>query len=174
MATTRPPDPETAADIGATATDIPPELDTRFLGHPRGLSTLFFTEMWERLSYYGMRALLVLFMTTAVATENPGLGFGVERAGAIYGLYTALVYLLVRLGHDERGILYLLPVSAAVLLATFALTDPQKNINWVFGPGRSPQARIPRLAYLALVMIAFAVGVYLPTHLALRALLAAD
>jgi POT family proton-dependent oligopeptide transporter len=90
-----------AADVGTTATDKPPRhveaIATpggTWFGHPRGLSTLFFTEMWERLSYYGMRALLVLFMTTAVATANPGLGFGVERATAIYGLYTAMVYLL--------------------------------------------------------------------------------
>jgi POT family proton-dependent oligopeptide transporter len=64
-----------------------------FLGHPRGLSTLFFTEMWERFSYYGMRALLILFMTAAVTGENPGLGFGAATAGAVYGLYTSMVYL---------------------------------------------------------------------------------
>jgi len=63
-----------------------------FFGHPRGLSTLFFTEFWERFSYYGMRALLTLFMTASVASG--GLGFPTERAGAIYGLYTAFVYLL--------------------------------------------------------------------------------
>jgi POT family proton-dependent oligopeptide transporter len=65
-----------------------------FFGHPRGLSTLFFTEMWERFSYYGMRALLTLFMTTATAGANPGLGFDVATAGAVYGLYTSLVYVL--------------------------------------------------------------------------------
>ena len=54
-----------------------------FLGHPRGLSTLFFTEMWERFSYYGMRALLILFMTAALVGENPGLGFGEATAGAV-------------------------------------------------------------------------------------------
>ena len=64
------------------------------MGHPRGLSTLFFTEMWERFSYYGMRALLTLFMTTATIEANPGLGFDVATAGAIYGMYTALVYIL--------------------------------------------------------------------------------
>jgi POT family proton-dependent oligopeptide transporter len=69
---------------------IPPQ--TGFLGHPKGLQTLFFTEMWERFSYYGMRALLVLFMTAPVSAG--GLGFNVARAGAIYGLYTAFVYLL--------------------------------------------------------------------------------
>ncbi|MGY8777073.1 MAG: peptide MFS transporter [Longimicrobiales bacterium] len=64
-----------------------------FFGHPWGLSTLFFTEMWERFSYYGMRALLTLFMTTATIETNPGLGFDVATAGAIYGMYTALVYI---------------------------------------------------------------------------------
>lgn len=58
--------------------------------HPRGLYTLFFTEMWERMSYYGMRALLVLFMTAAL--DNGGLGFDDVTATAIYGLYTAAVY----------------------------------------------------------------------------------
>ncbi|MBW3661175.1 MAG: peptide MFS transporter [Gemmatimonadetes bacterium] len=67
---------------------------TEWFGHPRGLGTLFFTEMWERFSYYGMRALLVLFMVDAVTGENPGLGFSDATAGAIYGLYTAMVYLL--------------------------------------------------------------------------------
>lgn len=62
-----------------------------FLGQPRGLATLFFTEMWERFSYYGMRALLILFMTGTVATG--GLGFDVETAGIIYGLCTAAAYL---------------------------------------------------------------------------------
>ena len=65
--------------------------DTAFFGHPRGLSTLFFTEMWERFSYYGMRALLILFMTAAPASG--GLGFDTGAAGAVYGLYTSMVYL---------------------------------------------------------------------------------
>ncbi|MBH16042.1 MAG: MFS transporter [Gemmatimonadetes bacterium] len=65
-----------------------------FLGQPRGLSILFYTEMWERFSYYGMRALLILFMTAGTSGENPGLGLDVGTAAAVYGLYTALVYLL--------------------------------------------------------------------------------
>src|SRR4029077_18484988 len=73
----------------ATAT---PQTDTRFFGHPRGLATLFFTEMWERYSFYGTRALLMLYMTHAVATG--GLGLTDMKAGAIYGFYTATVYLL--------------------------------------------------------------------------------
>ena len=66
--------------------------DIGFFGHPRGLSTLFFTEMWERFSYYGMRALLILFMVAPV--ESGGLGFDKAKAGAVYGLYTGMVYLM--------------------------------------------------------------------------------
>jgi len=62
-----------------------------WFGHPRGLSTLFFTEMWERFSYYGMRAILLLFMTAPVAAG--GLGWEAARAGPLYGLYTSMVYL---------------------------------------------------------------------------------
>lgn len=66
--------------------------DTSFFGHPTGLKTLFFTEMWERMSYYGMRALLVLFMTANL--QDQGLALSVATAGAIYGLYTGAVYFL--------------------------------------------------------------------------------
>ena len=68
-----------------------PAGDRTFFGHPRGLSILFFTEMWERFSFYGMRAILILFMTSA--TAQGGLGFDAGKAGAIYGLYTSMVYL---------------------------------------------------------------------------------
>lgn len=63
-----------------------------FFRHPRGLVTLFFTEMWERMSYYGMRALLVLFMVDQV--QRGGMGLTDEIATAIYGVYTAAVYLV--------------------------------------------------------------------------------
>jgi len=78
----------------ATAGTAAAAADRSFFGHPRGLSVLFFTEMWERFSYYGMRALLILFMTAAVAGQNPGLAFDEATAGAVYGLYTSMVYLL--------------------------------------------------------------------------------
>ena len=82
-----------------------------FFGHPRGLATLFLTEFWERFSYYGMRALLILFMTAS--TTNGGLGFDTTKAAAIYGLYTASAYLAAlpggmlvdRLLGQRRGVL---------------------------------------------------------------------
>jgi proton-dependent oligopeptide transporter, POT family len=78
-----------ATDRPATEAVFVPDT-SGLAGHPRGLSTLFFTEMWERFSYYGMRALLMLFMVAPVAAG--GLGMPVERAAAIYGLYTGSVY----------------------------------------------------------------------------------
>jgi POT family proton-dependent oligopeptide transporter len=74
--------PEAVAAPGSTAAQR----------HPRGLYTLFFTEMWERFSYYGMRALLVLFMVDVV--KHGGMGMDDKTATAIYGLYTAAVYLM--------------------------------------------------------------------------------
>ena len=62
-----------------------------WMGHPRGLATLFFTEMWERFSFYGMRALLLLYMTAAASAG--GLGLSDRQGGAVYGLYTAAAYL---------------------------------------------------------------------------------
>jgi POT family proton-dependent oligopeptide transporter len=64
--------------------------DRGFYGHPRGLSTLFFTEMWERFSYYGMRAFLILYMTAPAAAG--GLGFADADAASIYGTYTGSVW----------------------------------------------------------------------------------
>ena len=63
-------------------------------GHPVGLYVLFFTEMWERFSYYGMRALLVLYLTSKTTDLNPGVGWTQGEALALYGWYTALVYIM--------------------------------------------------------------------------------
>jgi POT family proton-dependent oligopeptide transporter len=70
--------------------------DKSFFGHPRGLATLFFTEMWERFSYYGMRAILIFYLTAKVA--EGGLGFTDSKAGAVYGLYASMVYLMCLAG----------------------------------------------------------------------------
>ena len=77
-------------DVPASEKQLP-SADRSFFGHPRGLSTLFFTEMWERFSFYGLRPLLVLFMSTAIMSG----GFGIPRsqASAIVGIYAASVYL---------------------------------------------------------------------------------
>lgn len=63
-------------------------------GHPKGLYVLFFTEMWERFSYYGMRAILVLFLIEAVTSKNAGFGWSEGDALFLYGWYTSLVYIM--------------------------------------------------------------------------------
>ena len=98
-----------------------------FFGHPRGLSILFFTEMWERFSYYGMRAILILFMVAAVS--NGGLGFSDSKAGAIYGLYTSVGWLLClpggwiadRLIGQRKAVLY---GGIVIALGNFSLALP--------------------------------------------------
>jgi len=62
--------------------------------HPKGLTILFFTEMWERFSFYGMRAILVLYLTKETMGENPGMGWSNTEALALYGWYTMLVYIM--------------------------------------------------------------------------------
>jgi POT family proton-dependent oligopeptide transporter len=105
----------------------PVAYDRAFFGHPKGLSTLFFTEMWERFSYYGMRALLILFTTAPLA--QGGLGFDTASAGAVYGLYTSMVYMMTvpggwvadRLIGQRRAVFY-----GGVIIASghFAMAFP--------------------------------------------------
>jgi len=83
-----------------------------FAGHPKGLGPLFFTELWERFSYYGMRAILVLYMVAPVT--QGGLGFDVKRAASIYGTYTMAVYLTALPGGLAAD--YFLGARLAVLL----------------------------------------------------------
>lgn len=71
---------------------------SKVLGHPAGLFVLFFTEMWERFSFYGMRVLLVNFLTMAITASNPGWGWSSENAGALFGTYAGLLYLTPILG----------------------------------------------------------------------------
>lgn len=77
------------AKAGALDLDGQPKL----LGHPVGLFVLFFTELWERFSYFGIRGILVLFLVAQTTGNNPGLGWSNQEALALYGWYTMLVYL---------------------------------------------------------------------------------
>ncbi len=69
-----------------------------WLGHPKGLFLLFATEMWERFSYYGMRALLVLSLIAGVEASNPGFGWSQSEALKLYGLFTGFVYFTPLIG----------------------------------------------------------------------------
>jgi POT family proton-dependent oligopeptide transporter len=123
-------------------------LDKAFFGHPRGLSTLFFTEMWERFSYYGMRAFLIFYMTASTATG--GMGLDTATAAAIYGTYTSMVYLMSvpggwmadRVLGQRRSVLY-----GGILIASghFSLAVPTSA-----------------MFYLGLVLIVLGTGLLKP------------
>lgn len=123
------------ATVSAPASSTRTATDRSFFGHPRGLSTLFFAEMWERFSYYGMRGFLILYM--AASTADGGLGLDTATAAAIYGTYTSLVYLMSlpggwladRLFGQRRAVLY-----GGLLIAAghYALAVPAE---WSFFAG---------------------------------------
>src|SRR5882724_7782434 len=82
--------------VDATGVSSTSAVDEGFFGHPRGLSTLFFTEMWERFSYYGMKAILTLYMTKSLV--EGGLGFDEKYASVIYATYVSSVWYLPLIG----------------------------------------------------------------------------
>lgn len=84
--------------MNTTTSTQPDFFDTKVMGHPAGLFVLFFTEMWERFSFYGMRVLLVNFLTMAVISYNPGWEWVPENATALFGTYAMLLYITPILG----------------------------------------------------------------------------
>ncbi len=124
-------------------------MSATFFGHPRGLATMFFTEMWERFTYYGMRALLVLFLVGAVSSG--GFGIDDKTATAIYGLYTSAVFLVALPGGwiADR----LIGARRAVLVGGLTIMAG----NAVLAVSTSPTA-----FYIGLVVIVLGVGLLKP------------
>ena len=79
-----------------------------------------------------------------------------------------LLFLLYRFGYDQRALIYQTLLTWIVLIVTYVTTDPEKNINWVFGPGSKPQHLLPPLLYLSLEMVIIPLFVFVPTHLLLK------
>ena len=95
------------------------------------------------------------------------------RALSLFHIFlpVLLVWLVARLGYEADALVAQTALAWVVLPLTYAVTDPERNINWVHGPAGEGQRRIPPVVYLVLLMIAFPLLVYGPTHLLLRALL---
>lgn len=102
------------------STSIDQIFKDKVLGHPAGLFVLFFTEMWERFSYYGMRAILVIFLTGSLLGENPGWEWSSSAALSLLGTYAMLVYLTPLLGGwlADNKIGYRMAVVIGALLMT--------------------------------------------------------
>ena len=124
-------------------------LPATFFGHPRGLATLFFTEMWERFTYYGMRTVLVLFLVAAVSSG--GFGIDDKTATAIYGMYTAGAYLAALPGGWVAD--RLIGARRAVLLGGICIA---------IGNGLLAASSGPRGFYIGLIVIIAGVGLLKP------------
>lgn len=111
--------------------------DSQVLGHPSGLFVLFFTEMWERFSFYGMRVLLVNFLTMAVIGYNPGWEWSAENATALFGTYAGLLYLTPILGGiiaDKLiGYRWAVVVGALIMTAGHASMAFETEFSLYFG-----------------------------------------
>jgi hypothetical protein len=81
-----------------------------------------------------------------------------------------IIWYVYRLGYDSRGLALQIPFAWVVLLASYLFVKPSDNVNWVYGFGEKPQSRLPSLMFLFLLMLGFAVLVYLPSHLVLKKL----
>ena len=104
----------------------------KVLGHPAGLFILFFTEMWERFSYYGMRALLVLFLTAPLLTDNPGWAWSKEMALSLLGTYALMVYLTPIVGGylADKHLGYRKAVVIGALLMTLGVRKMGRKPQW--------------------------------------------
>jgi proton-dependent oligopeptide transporter, POT family len=126
--------------------------DTSFFGHPRGLSTLFFAEMWERFSYYGLRPLLVLFMAAAIT--DGGFGFERTQASAIVGIYAACVYLASLPGGWVAD--RLLGLQRAILIGAVLISCGHISIGLsAFAHGKLP-------FFMGLILIVLGTGLLKP------------
>lgn len=136
--------------------------ESKVLGHPSGLFVLFFTEMWERFSYYGMRALLVMFFTASVLGDHPGWGWPREHAMSLFGSYTALVYLSTMLGGYFAD--KLIGFRWAVIVGALLMT---------LGHG-CMAVETPFFIYLGLGLLVFGTGFFKPNMTSIVSLMYKD
>lgn len=131
-------------------TDIENLFKDKVLGHPAGLFVLFFTEMWERFSFYGMRILLVLFLTAPIMSDNPGWDWPREHALALIGTYASLLYLTPILGGYIAD--KITGYKGAVIIGCFIMTlghaSMALEVTWSF--------------YLGLALLVIGTGFFKP------------
>jgi hypothetical protein len=156
------------SDIALLATGLALWLESRFLASMMAVGVLLPEVVWN-LSYVGrlVGGVRVGGLADYMFDRRKPLYL---RALSLFhvALPAILLWLLHRLGYDPRAWIAQTLLAWVVLPATYLLTEPAENVNWVFGPGNSPQHRVAPLAYLAFLMVFFPLAVYLPTHLVLQ------
>ena len=158
------------SDIALFTTAVALWLESALLASMMAVSVVLLELVWAA-SFFGR-----LFFGVRISDLADYMFHG-EKPAYVRGLSLAfhivmpavLLWMVYRLGYDTRALAAQTLLAWIVLPLTYALTTPQENINWVYGVWGGPQAHMPRLAYLALVMTLLPLCIYLPTHLVLKA-----
>ena len=157
------------SDIALILTGVALWLESPLLAGMMAVGVLLFETVWN-VSFFGG------LLTGKTIGGVTGYMFDQDkprylRALSLFHVFlpVLLVWLVWRLGYDPEAWVAQTALAWIVLPLTYRLTDPEDNINWVYGPLGKPQQRVPPLVYLALQMLALALLVYLPTHLLLGA-----
>ena len=123
-------------------TDIENLFKDKVIGHPAGLFVIFFTEMWERFSFYGMKILLVLFLTAPFLSDNPGWEWSRENALALIGTYSSLLYLTPIVGGwlaDDCCLFSLVFLVGALFRRILGWhANPRNRLHPIFYVGNAP------------------------------------
>lgn len=156
------------SDVALFGTLIALWLESSLLASMMGVAVLFPETAWN-ISYFTrlLTGKNIFSLTDYMFDSSRSLFL---RALSLFHVImpVLIIWLIAELGFDNNSLFYQTILGWAVLLATYFFSDPKENINWVFGPGSSPQTKIHPLLYLLIVMIAFPLVLYLPTYLFLR------
>jgi hypothetical protein len=159
------------SDIALLVTGAALWLESNLLASAMALGVFLPEGLWN-VSYFGR------LLTGARVSSLADYMFDARKSRFMRGLSlllhvgmpAALVWMLIRLGYDSGALVVQTVLAWVVLPVTYAVTDPAKNINWVFGLGHPPRRRLSPRLYLLVLMIGFPLLVYLPTHFLLRAI----
>jgi hypothetical protein len=159
------------SDIALLVTGAALWLESSLLASAMALGVFLPEGLWN-VSYFGR------LLTGARLSTLADYMFDARKSRFMRGLSlllhvampAALVWMLIRLGYDSRALVVQTALAWVVLPVTYAVTDPAKNINWVFGLGHPPRRRLSPRLYLLVLMIGFPLLVYVPTHFLLRAI----
>jgi hypothetical protein len=157
------------SDIALIATGVALWLESSVLASAMAVG-VFLPELLWNVSYFG-RLVTGAHITSLADYMFDGRKSRVMRALSLLlhvVMPAALVWMLVRLGYDSRALVVQTALACIVLPVTYAVTDPAKNINWVFGLGHPPRRRLSPRMHLLMLMLGFPLLVYVPTHLLLR------
>ena len=159
------------SDIALLATGAALWLESSLVASAMALAVFLPESLWN-VSYFGR------LLTAARVSSLADYMFDARKSRFMRGLSlllhvvmpVTLVWMLARLGYDPRALVVQTALAWLVLPLTYAVTDPAKNINWVFGLGHPPRRWFSPRVYLLVLMLGFPLVVYLPTHLLLRAI----